>query len=330
MSGPSPEAAAFAGAVTFVRAHAVDPEQADLLVAALDARPDRDQGIGGEGYRRFVRIPRAVAAAVCGDAARADPIAAALALLHTGLDTLDDLMDGDARPWWQGRRPAEVLLAGATLVSALPQALLAELDAPPATVALMLRTLAQSGLVISAGQQRDITAAGRDDRTAEQVEALVAAKSGEVHALAAALAAQIAGAGAETVDRYRRYGRAIGTASQIASDCYDIFVAPESRDLRAGARTLPIVLAIRSLSGERRDAFLALLQQAEGDAAARTTLRHRLIDAGIVHTCALVVALHCRHAYAALAESGASGPARDQLGQIIRDCSLIAETLTGA
>ena len=100
----------------------------------------------------------------------------------------------------------EVLLAGATLVSALPQLLIAELDAPPKTIARMLRALAEAGVVISAGQQRDITGVGRDDLTVEDVEASVAAKSGAVHGLAAKLAAQLAGADDETTACYEQMG----------------------------------------------------------------------------------------------------------------------------
>jgi geranylgeranyl pyrophosphate synthase len=323
MSSATPEAAAFEGAIRFARRHAAGEAQARLLVAALEGRPDRDPGVGNEGYRRFVRIPLAVSAAVCGDASRAQPLTVALALLHTGLDTLDDLMDGDPRPWWQGYRPSEVLLAGATLVSALPQLLIAELDAPADTIVWMQRTLAEAGMVISAGQQRDIADAGRDDLTVEEVEASVAAKSGAVHGLAAALAAQLAGADEITANRYQEVGRSIGTAAQFVSDCYDIFVAPESRDLRQGARTLPVVLALTSMVGAERDAFVRSLHEAETDAAARAAVRQRLLEMGIARSAAFTIEIHCRRAYAALADSGVSDSAKDDLIEIIRDCSLI-------
>lgn len=326
MSRASPEAAAFEGAIEFVRGHAANDAQARLLVAALEGRPDRDPGVGAEGYRRFVRIPLGVAAAVCGDASRAQPLTVALAMLHTGLDTLDDLMDGDSRPWWQDYRPAEVLLAGATLVSALPQLLIAELAAAPETIARMQRTLATAGMVISAGQQRDIAGAGRDDLTVADVEASVAAKSGEVHGLAATLAAQLSGADWAVAAHYNDMGRAIGTAAQFVSDCYDIFVAPDSRDLRQGTRTLPVVLALTAMEGDEHTAFRSLLHEAEADAQVRAEVRQRLLKAGIVRHAALTIDFYCRRAYAALADTGASGSAKGDIEKIIRDCSLLEET----
>jgi geranylgeranyl diphosphate synthase type I len=325
MSDTTPEAAAFADAIRFVRKHAAGDAQARLLEAALAGRPERDPGVGEAGYRRFVRIPLAVAAAVCGDGARARPLTAALALLHTGLDTLDDLMDGDLRPWWEEYRASEVLLAGATLVSALPQLLIAELDAPPETIARMQGALAEAGMVISAGQQRDIAGAGRDDLSVEDVEASVAAKSGAVHGLAAKLAAQLAGAGDGIAACYEQMGRAIGTAAQIVSDCYDIFVAPDSRDLRQGARTLPVVLALTAMTDDERTVFRSLLREAEADAGARNAVRQRLLEAGAVRRAATIIDIYCRRAYAALADAGASGIAKGDLEVIIRDCSLLEE-----
>lgn len=325
MSNTNPEAAAFAGAIRFVRDHAAGDAQARLIEAALTGRPDRDPGVGDAGYRRFVRIPLAVATAVCGDGTRAQPLTVALALLHTGLDTLDDLMDGDPRPWWQGYRPSEVLLAGATLVSALPQLLIAELEAPPETIARMLHALAEAGMVISAGQQRDIAGAGRDDLTVEDVEASVAAKSGAVHGLAARLAAQLAGADDTTAARYEQMGRALGTAAQLVSDCYDIFVAPDSRDLRQGTRTLPVVLALTAMSGDEHTAFCSLLREAEAKADARRAVRQRLLEAGTVRRAATIIDICCRRAYAALADAGASGTAKADLERLIRDCSLLEE-----
>jgi geranylgeranyl pyrophosphate synthase len=328
MSAPNLESHAFAEAIRFARSHAVTPEQGRLLTAAIEARGTRDRGVGAEGYRRFVRVPPAVSEAVCGDPARATPVIVALALLHTGMDTLDDLMDGDPRPWWRDYGSAEVLLAGATLVSALPQLVIAEMDAPRETIARMQRAVAEAGMVISAGQQGDILATGRDDLTGEAVQVTIARKSGETHGLAAVLAALIAGADGDRAACYQQMGRAIGSAGQIASDCHDLFVAPESRDLQRGARTLPIVLALGAVSGGERSSFLSLLERAGTDPDARSALRRRLLDDRILHTCALIVDIHCRRAYAALTKSGASGPARDTLQQIIDDCSLL-DTHTG-
>ena len=97
MSSTSPEAAAFAGAIQFVRDHAAGDEQARLLEAALAGRPERDPGVGQQGYRRFVRIPLAVSAAVCGDAARAQPLTVALALLHASVQRLGAIAVGIQR-----------------------------------------------------------------------------------------------------------------------------------------------------------------------------------------------------------------------------------------
>src|SRR5438067_150609 len=95
MQRETPEAEALLGARRLIGAHAKTPEQERLLLAALEGSLARHRGVGPDEYRRPVRLPLAVGAAVCGEPTRAMPVAAAMLLLHAGMDTLDDLMDGD-------------------------------------------------------------------------------------------------------------------------------------------------------------------------------------------------------------------------------------------
>jgi geranylgeranyl pyrophosphate synthase len=124
---------------------------------------------------------------------------------------------------------------------------------------------------------------------------------------------------------YYEVGRAIGTAAQFVSDCYDIFVADDSRDLRQGTRTLPVVLALTTMLGDERTAFGSLLHEAEVDAGVRTVVRQRLLEAGAIRRAAMTIDIYCWRAYAALVNAGASGSAKDELERIIRDCSLLEQ-----
>jgi geranylgeranyl pyrophosphate synthase len=308
-----------------IGAHAENPAQERLLVAALEGSLARHRGIGPEGYRRAVRLPLAVSEAVCGDARRGLPVAATMLLIRAGMDTLDDLMDGDPRPWWGEFRTAEVLLAGSTLVAALPPLAIFDFGAPPARIARMLRALAEAGMILSAGQQGDLTAAGRRGLTVLDVEACAARKSGEVHALGARLAAELAGAPAGAAVRFARLGRELGIASQFASDCYDLFVAEESRDLLHGTRTLPLILHAQTLAASTCDEWWALLDRACTDAEARAAVRRRLQESGDLRLSAVVVEIHCRRAYDVLAQCGAAAEPAAALRRLIRDCSLLPE-----
>src|SRR5439155_19917357 len=129
--------------------------------------------------------------------------------------------------------------------------------------------------------------------SAAEVEASVAGKSGETVGLFAEMAAHLAGAPATAVEAYADLGRALGIAWQLRSDVYDIFSAPRSSDLVNGARTLPVALHLDGLAPPERAAFVALLDRARVEEAARDAVRRALRAGGVVQACAVVVEAYC-------------------------------------
>lgn len=307
------QALGLAGA--FALSQARTPHQRRLLETALLGL--RAQAGEPDMPLPFVRLPLLVYAGLRGEEGPAVPLAAATALLFLGIDIFDDLADGDLPSHWNGTPAPEINLAAATLLCALPQLAIAGLDAPAARLAAMHRTLAEGLLRMSAGQERDLAMAGSDDVTPEEVEASVAAKSGEELAIFASLAAQFAGAQPEVMNMYAQLGRALGTGGQLASDCYDLFTAPHSRDLASGTRTLPIAMHLRRQVGEDRTSFLRLLEQARKDALAQEAVRHRLRAAGEIRRCAFLVEVYCQRALRALKQADPLEPAATSLKALI-------------
>jgi geranylgeranyl diphosphate synthase type I len=158
---------------------------------------------------------------------------------------------------------------------------------------------------------------GAADVRAAAVEESVTAKSGEELALFASLAARLAGADAARIAHYEAMGRALGTAAQLTSDCDDLFIAPHSKDLAAGTRTLPIALGLERITGPARDEFVTLLDRARTDAAAGVEVRTRLRDAGVLAPCTLYIEIHRQRALAALEAADGRDPARSRLRRLI-------------
>lgn len=322
-AAPTRDEEVLARARALVRAHAVTPEQARLLELPLEGVRAHLRQRGAGAFLGCVHLPLTVYAAIQqGDGAPALPLTVALTLLHAGIDVLDDMMDGDLAAAWAAYRPAEILLAATTLIAALPPLALAEVNAPPTVVLALQRALARSALVMSAGQQYDVATAGAADPDAAAVELSVSRKSGEALALAAELAALLAGAPPEIVGHYAAMGRAYGTAAQIRSDIVDLFVAAHSRDLASGTRTLPVARYLHTLPVADRRPFLALLDKARVSPLARARVRRRLRAAGMARECAVIVELYCQAAYDSLSKCGASGPAAAALHGMIATCSL--------
>jgi geranylgeranyl pyrophosphate synthase len=119
-------------------------------------------------------------------------------------------------------------------------------------------------------------------------------------------------------------GRAAGVAAQIRSDCGDLFSALHSRDLAAGARTLPLVLHLETLIGAEQEEFIALLERARTEAPAQEAVRGRLRGTGVLNACAVLAELWCQRARDSLARTGARGSATAGLNHFIDDVSFYA------
>lgn len=303
-------------AEAFALEAAPTPELRALLATALVGLPD-------QARRRemafFVHFPLLVYGGLRGDDAPAVPLAAATTLFFLGLDICDDQADRDLPAHWTGYSASEITLASLALIATLPQLLIASLDGPAATRAAMQEALARGLLHMIGGQQRDLSATGSADVSAGAVEESVAAKSGEELAIFATLAALLAEAPPEQVERYAALGRALGTGGQLMFDCYDVFDAPHSKDLAAGTRTLPIVLGLNRLRGDARGEHLALLDRAQHDEGARESVREHLHDAGVVRSCALTIEVYRQRGLRLLAAVDAQEPARGRLQSLLQN-----------
>lgn len=304
----------FAEVRSLARRWAADDRQRQLLETAI---------LGLEPHARrsaplfFVDLPLLVYGAIRGDARPAIPLAAATTLLFLGADIFDDLADGDRPAHWDGYSHAEINLAAANVLCGLTPLALAQLPASADCKVAMQATLAKGLLRMSAGQQSDLAAHRRSQAGVAEIEAAVAGKSGEELAIFAELAAQLAEASADQIEHYAAMGRALGTGAQLASDCYELFTDPESRDLAHGVTTLPIALQLERLRGAERSAFEALLTRARTEEAAREVIRRRLIASGALRQCAFMVETYRQRALRNLAAAQPCEPAGGELRKLI-------------
>jgi heptaprenyl diphosphate synthase len=300
---------------------AASPEQLHLLDVALEpfAHPAACHAFYGA-----VHTPALIHAAVTGDERPAWPLAAGLALLDLGVRLLDALADGELDGRWAGFRQEEIGLVAMGLTCVWPQLAIHELAAPCDIRLAMARRLGRGLALVAAGQQLDLRQRGDATLDADEAERAAAGKTGERRATYAALGALLAGASDERVELCAALGRALGTAAQIASDCHDLFVADDSRDLANGTRSFPIAIEFSRLAPGPRAELLEQLDRAFRDVGARAALRDRLRAAGLVRRCALIVETYCQRAYRLLDELDAREPGRAGLTRMIADVSMFA------
>jgi geranylgeranyl pyrophosphate synthase len=305
-------------AEAFARAHAASSEQAAGLAVAIRAYR---AGLADLALVGSVQTVLQVYSGVRGNDDAAIPLAVAVALLEAGIHTLDDVADGDTGEIWTGYTPAEISLFGTGLIGAVAPLAVASLSTSAQTRTDLSRILARGLITTGAGQQVDLRLQQSTEVTLDAIEEADLMKSGERRATWAAMAARLADAPPEASQAYVEMARATGTAAQISSDCRELLVDQDSRDLVRGTRTFPIALFLGNQHGSARQEFLDLLDLARVSAEARGKVRQRLSEAGVHHLSGMIVEKYCRRARAALAAAAPSEPSATLLKGLIASVS---------
>ena len=175
------------------------------------------------------RIRPVLALAACeaegGELSMAMPSAMAVELFHNFTLMHDDIMD--EAPLRRGRPTVHTkwsenaaILSGDVMYTL---ALTALEDTPGDALKDVLRMFNTTSKEVCEGQQSDMAFESRDDVTVEAYVEMIRLKTSVLLAASAAMGARAAGASAERVDAWYRYGVNVGLAFQIQDDFLDTF-----------------------------------------------------------------------------------------------------------
>jgi geranylgeranyl diphosphate synthase, type I len=314
----------------------------DELVVTLPVRSDHRQllrihlEVGKERAEVWpqmssIQLPLLVHAAITGDGRPALPVAGACTLLYLGADLFDSILDDELPPSWQARDRSEASLAATTLLGALPQlafARLQERGTPLAKLWALARLFAEAGLTMGAGQYEDLLLPTLENVSIEDSRAMAENKSGAEYALFAAAGATLATEDPSTIEAYTAFGSCFGTAQQLVNDAQDIWGNRRGQDLLNGKRTLPIVHALSTLTGERRERLQGLLASARESTDHHDEVRALLAEAESLRYSALIVWLYQQQARTHLASASPQAPAGRELYTLLDQASLLPQPTT--
>jgi octaprenyl-diphosphate synthase len=110
----------------------------------------------------------------------------------------------------------------------------------------VVETLAQLSRDLSEGEILQLMNISKEELTEESYMEVIRKKTAELFAACARLAASTAGASAEEVEKFRRFGEKLGICFQIKDDIFDYYHderigKPTGNDLREGKITLPLL-----------------------------------------------------------------------------------------
>ena len=238
---------------------------------------------------------RPALALLCGKAAgridnRCRLIAAALEMIHTGSLVHDDILDGakfrrqlqtvNAR--WDSQR---AVLIGDLLITRAFE-LVCECDD-----SRVFRTMATCCQRTVEGELYQTESVGNFQLTVDDYFKIVGGKTASLIECAASLGAYLGGARGEELNRFARFGRALGIAFQIVDDALDLIGDEKvvgktlGTDLENRKETLPLILYFQNASERERAETLRLVEfgvKAENRAQVATVLKESgAIDAAL-------------------------------------------------
>ena len=312
----------------------------DELILALPVRQGHRQllrihlEIGrerAEAWPRMssVQLPLLVHAAIAGDEKPALPVAGACTLLYLGADLFDSIVDHELPPSWRTHDSSQASLAATTLLGALPGLSIARLQekgTPSAKLWTLARLFANAGLTMGAGQYEDLLFPNLQNVSIEDSRAMAEHKSGAEYALFATAGATLATEDPSTIEAYASFGSCFGIAQQFINDAQDIWGDGSGRDLSNGKRTLPIVHALSTLRGKRRERLQRLLRAARESPEHHDGVRAMLVEAGSLRFTALLVWLYQQQARSHLASASPQEPAAQELYTLLDQSSLVPRT----
>ncbi len=309
------------------------------LILALPLRPGYRQllnihlSVGKERAEAWpeissVQLPLLVHAAIAGDEKPALPVAGACTLLYLGADLFDSILDHELPPSWQVRDPSEASLAATTLLGALPQLSIARLQergTPPEKLWTLAHLFADYGLRMGAGQYEDLLFPSLENVSIEDSRAMAEHKSGAEYALFATAGATLATEDPSALEAYAAFGSCFGIAQQLINDAQDIWGHKRGQDLSNGKRTLPVVHALSTLGGERRERLQELLAAASESREHHDGVRELLAEAGSLRYTALIVWLYQQQARSHLASASPREPAAQELYELLDQASILPQ-----
>lgn len=264
-----------------------------------------------------------------GDPAAAVPVSAAIELLHNFTLIHDDIQDRSRtrrhRPTvWALWGEAQAINAGDAMFALSQLALLEAGDRLPSdSLALLLRAFNETTLRIVEGQVLDLGFEERPSVSVTEYLAMIRGKTAALTAFAAWAGALVAGTDPDRLERFRRFGEALGLGFQIQDDYLGIWGRREETgkepadDIRRRKKSLPIVLLLEAASRPDRQLLEALWSRPEVSDQAVAQVLELLERYGIRERVRAEVARLHQEAHSLLAEAAAPGPARDALAALL-------------
>jgi geranylgeranyl pyrophosphate synthase len=268
----------------------------------------------GDGFS-WGLIPLLVCEAAGGDPRLALPVSTAAECFISAADILDDVQDRDTKDGlWRvcGVAAATNVATFLLFLTQLALGRLTTLGVPDDRVLEVVRTFAAAGARACGGQQKDLDQGRARDIDEAGYLGMVQAKSAYLVECLCRSGAIVAGARADEVEAFARFGLNVGMALQLANDTAAASAERSDRnDLRMGKPSLSMIFALECGPEGPREELAGLLRRARAGCLGPNQVDrvHSLLAAsGALHYAVAVADVYWERALSSL-----DGLGRDQM-----------------
>lgn len=302
-----------------------------LIVERMDSPVSLIPQLAGylvnSGGKRIRPLLTLAAARLCGfegpeDHAR---LAAAVEFIHTATLLHDDVVDGSEER--RGKTSANLVFGNKASVLVGDFLFSRAFDLMVAVGSVdILGVLSRASSIIAEGEVLQLLATNDLETDQARYIEIIKGKTAALFAASTQVGAMVAGQSADTVERLRVYGEALGIAFQIADDALD-YAADRARlgkaigdDFRDGKVTLPVILAYADGAAEERTFWERCIGEGGGEAGVSEADLQQAIALIVQHQ-AIPRALDMATQYAAIAKSALTPLLHNEMGRLLERLS---------
>ncbi len=263
--------------------------------------------------RPWPLLPLIVCEAISGHYEHTLPAAAALQLLTAAADVFDDIEDADSSESLSARYGSAVATNVATTLLILAETAITRLKGRGVADGIVVRVMDRVNSYYTtacAGQHLDLSLTSEIAVLEDMYFRVVDMKSASTVECACHIAALLATAEQELIDKFTVFGHNLGMASQIANDIHGI---THGSDIVKHKITLPVIYALTQTDGEAHNQLEIIFGKQSESVADPTQIRNLLFGSGAIHYATIKMEFYKQRALDILPEAEKAGASVERL-----------------
>ncbi len=258
-------------------------------------------------------LPLIVCEAICRHYKHALPAAAALELVKSAAEVLDDVEDADSSKSISARYGSAVATNVATILIGLAERAITRLKGrgvADSIIVCVMDVFNSFFITACSGQHLDLSLSSEMAASEDVYLRVIGMKSASPEECACHVGALLANANQELVDMFAKFGHNLGMASQITNDIQGI---TRGSDVLKHRITLPVIYVLTQADGKTRNQLELAFRKPSESAPGPAQIRDLLFRTGAIHYATIKMEFYKQCALDILSQAEGAGASVERL-----------------